>query len=432
MRKVITLFWLLVFGLSVFPIKPALAQLDFSEKIEQAVAAVSTAVEEGQSKKVFLSEPQLGFEIEIKKQISEVVRLSLQSCRESLQEALKQINGDGSGLEFQTQFKVTTKTCLSVAVLGSQQWFNEFRENKKNYQVGYELSAVQMHRLSRSIKKALQVYKESLRKILIELGKDIKQVQSAIETMNQIENGLVERGLLQREESVLLFDGSRSNLDEDHVDQTNESCIACLSPSDEENPLVRMKNCTHAPSYCQSCLSQQFEVWKNHKEGLNQYQCMVMDCRKKPTLSDLRRYLSMDDIYNLRKRFLSNYESESQSFAFCRDSECEGIYVGNLDQHQFKCGTCRTKWCIQCGQKNPKGSDCRGHQADRDAQILRNLVDMDVAQKCPRCRRLIIRTSACEHIDCVCGKRFNYKGNYRDNNQGAWDNALKAAKSNID
>ncbi|KAF9007107.1 hypothetical protein BDQ17DRAFT_260716 [Cyathus striatus] len=76
-------------------------------------------------------------------------------------------------------------------------------------------------------------------------------------------------------------------------------------------------------------------------------------------------------------------------------------YEGN-----WLCTSCKLDICGKCKQQAHPGDTCQGYVG---SILLKELVQSQAWQTCPKCKAVVERTYGCDHMSCRCGTQFCYR-----------------------
>lgn len=69
-----------------------------------------------------------------------------------------------------------------------------------------------------------------------------------------------------------------------------------------------------------------------------------------------------------------------------------------------KCSACQTSTCVLCRQPGHAGKSC----TDSVDVLFWDTVKVRGWKKCPGCTAVIEKNGGCNHVQCRCGRAFNY------------------------
>ena len=109
---------------------------------------------------------------------------------------------------------------------------------------------------------------------------------------------------------------------------------------------------------------------------------------------------------------VNQYRSMTLEFStpnpvYCHNRSC-GLFIppSPADGPDNKrCLSCNRVTCRHCRNQAHSG-EC---PADVDTQRLRALAATRGWKPCPRCSKMVEKTSGCNHISCTCGAQFCYR-----------------------
>ena len=111
-----------------------------------------------------------------------------------------------------------------------------------------------------------------------------------------------------------------------------------------------------------------------------------------------------------------SFSSSSISPSFRTDSDVflsSSCFLFNLDYHRVTCMKCDYPWCFICCAPWHEGITCKSYRKGDLAlyEWARKTSQGQInAQKCPKCRILISKSSGCDHMHCLkCKTDFCYR-----------------------
>ncbi|KAF3912228.1 hypothetical protein AA313_de0200204 [Arthrobotrys entomopaga] len=153
--------------------------------------------------------------------------------------------------------------------------------------------------------------------------------------------------------------------------------------------------CTHR--HCRECLQGNYRSVINSPES---YPPKCCDERALP-VADTCHVLT-DEEMKVILEMKDNYESSKVVPCF----SCQGdIYLSDTTQDAAYCLKCNMLTCMTC-RKEMHNDLC---PEDPDTETLKSLAKEEGWTQCPKCSRLIQRTTGCNSMICVCKTNFCFR-----------------------
>ena len=113
------------------------------------------------------------------------------------------------------------------------------------------------------------------------------------------------------------------------------------------------------------------------------------------------RLLSVRDVAKARRFIRAAKMTAAKGAAcWCPNPECDEVI--DLTAPKPFCAVCATEVCKACQQEKHAGP-CVAALDASSAKLCR-----DNFQKCPRCKAVVEKKMACDHMRCRCGQMFCY------------------------
>ncbi|XP_077990328.1 E3 ubiquitin-protein ligase RNF217-like [Glandiceps talaboti] len=193
-------------------------------------------------------------------------------------------------------------------------------------------------------------------------------------------------------------------------------CQICLVVSD-----LHLRTCCTMP-VCDSCLQEYFSVQVNQK--IVKVPCPNPQCHAFVSRDEIIFHLDGTTREKFH-RFLIEANKEPHmktcprcSHLFSLDKEIFAKTRMNMQEAKVSCPECFLVWCFPCHAPWHEGISCREYK--RGDKLLKawareKSYGQNNAQRCPKCRVYIQRSSGCDHMTCKrcktefcyrCGKQF--------------------------
>lgn len=214
--------------------------------------------------------------------------------------------------------------------------------------------------------------------------------------------------LLVTEEEILRLNELGINL-RPRVSSLKE-CAICTE-NFPPSAFISTQGCAH--EYCRDCSKRHAEA--KLTSGSTQIQCPHPKCTHTYDIRQLTTtLLSPSQMETLNMRLteaaipasLRVYCPVASCSAFMEKSEVDGTYAD--------CVVCEEAFCQSCNVPWHSGQSCvefRAHEKNAKLSGDQKLLDLAITQKwkhCPKCGRLVERTTGCRHMTCLCKNEFCY------------------------
>ena len=192
---------------------------------------------------------------------------------------------------------------------------------------------------------------------------------------------------------------------------------------------------------CVGCFVDQMEVQiREGNVGETQLCCPMPDCRRPYGAVAIESTLLSQGHRDLASRFVdlrteAGLNADTTRYRRCPHNSCNYQFAWTRgDRKDFTCPLCSNVFCLECtagggeaqvGPAHP-GQTCEERRAQLEAdaaerarfaewqrmnaradELFQNLMDGDEdMRQCPGCRRVVQRSSACDHMTCTCGMSF--------------------------
>ena len=131
------------------------------------------------------------------------------------------------------------------------------------------------------------------------------------------------------------------------------------------------------------------------------FQC----CRQQVDVGILADYLPRAFVDQYRLLIL---ELGTPNAEYCSNRTCGRFLPPSLPRgpDTIQCSQCNHLTCRHCRDAAHGNTEC---PADLDAQMFRTLAASRGWKACPQCRKMVEKTSGCNHMSCTCRAQFCYK-----------------------
>ena len=175
----------------------------------------------------------------------------------------------------------------------------------------------------------------------------------------------------------------------------------------EQVPSSQEAVCPHVAASCASCLTEYArsalgDASMVSKRGLPCFDSRSRGCEAcyAPKLLEDLNILRGPDIKKL-ERFIRAARLRGGDRGWCPNADCDTVV--DFDCHKPACPTCALALCKSCRQAAHDG-DCAQHLGVANLKLAED----KRFQACPRCKALVEKAEACDHMSCTCGARFCY------------------------
>jgi len=116
-----------------------------------------------------------------------------------------------------------------------------------------------------------------------------------------------------------------------------------------------------------------------------------------------------------KQQFKYVVEKNPENFMCCPTPDCDYVFFFDpTDSTDFRCPTCKKRYCFRCKVEYHVGSTCEQYQKWSVDNGLANdlfgeLVKGGGWKQCRKCKAWISKTEGCNHMTCRCGCEFCYK-----------------------
>lgn len=192
---------------------------------------------------------------------------------------------------------------------------------------------------------------------------------------------------------------------ENFTANSDEECSICFANIFERG--AYMLQCCHM--FCRECISRHVST----KLQANIYTIICPLCQEFVQEEDVRMLVDKRMHAKwLEESFKMHLEKNRDLYYHCPTPDCPTIVEKDLPDI-VKCPTCNKSACIKCYNDHEENISCEQFFEwkalnGRAKEIFQAEVKRKKYQKCPRCKRFVEKISGCNHLTCLCGRKFNW------------------------